>query len=69
MVKKTDSVHVRLEPEAHMELHAIAVAENKTQAEVAAEILHEALLGRAHKYRVAAAALRCAGFVGKDGER
>lgn len=46
------STHVRLSPEAHRVLAALADLGDKDQSEMARQILEEALLGRAHTLKL-----------------
>jgi hypothetical protein len=61
------STHVRLSPEAHRVLSAIADLEQKDNAEMARLILEEALLGRVHVLMLAAERYKRLGFSGITG--
>ena len=69
MSEPLKSTHVRLSPEAHKVLSAIADIEEKDNAEMARLILEEALLGRVHMLIVTARRYRGLGFSGILGER
>lgn len=64
MSEPLKSTHVRLSPEAHRVLTAIATMEEQDNAEIARRILEEALLGRVHTLMLAAEKVRCLGFSG-----
>lgn len=64
MSEPLKSTHVRLSPEAHRVLSAIAEMEEKDNAEMARLILEEALLGRVHILMLAAEKVRRLGFTG-----
>lgn len=54
MSEPLKSVHVRLSPQAHRVLSAIADMEEKDNAELARLMLEELLLGRVHTLMLAA---------------
>jgi hypothetical protein len=58
------STHVRLSPEAHKVLTAIAEIEEKDNAEMARLMLEELLLGRVHTLMVVARRYSGLGFSG-----
>jgi hypothetical protein len=62
------SIHVRLSPEAHRALAAIADLEEKENAELARLILEEALLGRVHTVMLTARRYAGLGFSGIQGD-
>ena len=64
MSEPLKSIHVRLSPEAHRVLSAIADLEEKDNAELARLILEEALLGRVHSLMVVAERYKRLGFSG-----
>jgi hypothetical protein len=64
MSEPLKSMHVRLCPEAHRVLSAIATIEEQDNAEIARRILEEALLGRVHSLMLAAEKVRGLGFSG-----
>ncbi len=68
MSEPLKSTHVRLSPEAHRVLQAIADIEEKDNAEMARLILEEALLGRVHVLMLTARRYRAMGFTGILGE-
>lgn len=53
-MKREASIHLRLCDAAKRELSALAQLEQVTEAELAARLLEEALLGRGHTFRVVA---------------
>ncbi|MDR3157413.1 MAG: hypothetical protein LBU11_00040 [Zoogloeaceae bacterium] len=63
------SVHVRLAPEQHAQLAALAEAEDRDMAGLAASLLEAAIVGRFHTFRVAADRLSRMGFSGNNRER
>ena len=68
MSETLKSTHVRLSPEAHKVLSAIADIEEKDNAEMARLILEEALLGRVHMLILTARRYRGLGFSGILGD-
>lgn len=68
MSEPLKSTHVRLSPEAHKVLTAIADIEEKDNAEMARLILEEALLGRVHTLMLAAKRYKGLGFSGILGD-
>ena len=64
MSEPLKSIHVRLSPEAHRVLSAIADLDEKDNAELARLILEEALLGRVHSLMVVAERYKRLGFSG-----
>lgn len=64
MSEPLKSTHVRLSPEAHKVLSAIAEIEEKDNAEMARLMLEELLLGRVHTLMVAARRYSGLGFTG-----
>lgn len=64
MSEPLKSTHVRLSPEAHRVLSAIATIEEQDNAEIARRILEEALLGRVHTLMLASEKVRHLGFSG-----
>lgn len=68
MSESLKSTHVRLSPEAHKVLSAIADIEEKDNAEMARLILEEALLGRVHMLMLTARRYRGLGFSGILGD-
>lgn len=64
MSEPLKSTHVRLSPEAHKVLSAIAEIEEKDNAEMARLLLEEILLGRVHTLMVAARRYQGLGFTG-----
>ena len=64
MSEPLKSIHVRLSPEAHRVLSAIATIEEQNDAEIARRILEEALLGRVHTLMLASEKVRRLGFTG-----
>ena len=64
-------LHIRISEQALQVLRAVTFAERGEDypvATMAAQVLEEALLGRAHTLTVAAERLRAAGFGGKRGD-
>lgn len=68
MSEPLKSIHVRLSPEAHKVLIAVAESEDKDNAEMARIALEEWLLGRVHTYTIAAKRFQGAGFAGILGD-
>lgn len=68
MSEPLKSMHVRLSPEAHRVLSAIATVEEQDNAEIARRILEESLLGRVHTLMLAAEKVRRLGFSGISGD-
>lgn len=64
MSEPLKSIHVRLSPEAHRVLSALADLEEKDNAELARLIIEEALLGRVHSLMVVAERYKRLGFSG-----
>lgn len=64
MSEPLKSIHVRLSPEAHRVLSALADLDDKDNAELARLILEEALLGRVHTLTLAASRYARLGFSG-----
>lgn len=61
------SIHLRLDPDAHSTLAAMADLRGVDDAELARVAVMEWLFGQSHAVKVAASNLVRAGFVGKDG--
>ena len=68
MSEPLKSVHVRLSPQAHRVLSAIADMEDKDNAEMLRLIAEEALLGRVHTLMVIAERYKRMGFSGISGD-
>lgn len=68
MSEPLKSVHVRLSPQAHRVLSAIADIEEKENAELARLMLEELLLGRVHTLMLAAESYKRLGFSGISGD-
>ena len=68
MSEPLKSIHVRLSPEAHKALSAVADAEEKDNAEMLRLIAEECLLGRVHTLMVTARRYRGLGFSGILGD-
>lgn len=68
MSEPLKSIHVRLSPEAHKVLSALAESEDKDNAEMARLIIEEAIFGRVHTYTVTARRFQGAGFAGILGD-
>lgn len=68
MSEPLKSVHVRLSPEAHKVLTAIAEIEDKDAAEMLRLMSEESLLGRVHTLMLAAKRYRGLGFSGILGD-
>lgn len=68
MSEPLKSIHVRLSPQAHRVLSALADMEEKDNAELARLILEEALLGRVHTLMVVADRYKRLGFSGISGD-
>ena len=68
MSEPLKSIHVRLSPEAHRVLAALADVEDKDIAEMLRIIAEEALLGRVHTLMLAAERFRRVGLRGISGE-
>lgn len=68
-VKREHSVHVRLSDEADAVLELMAQAGTRDKAALAADLLEEALLGKAHSLKVAALRFARLGIAGIDRER
>ena len=68
MSEPLKSVHVRLCPQAHRILSAIADMEEKDNAELARLMLEELLLGRVHTLMLAADRYKRLGFSGITGD-
>ena len=66
--KREHSTHVRLSEEADAVLELMAQAAVRDKAALAADLLEEALLGRAHTLRMAALRFARLGFGGTSGE-
>lgn len=64
MSEPLKSIHVRLSPEAHKVLTALADIEEKDNAELARLILEESLLGRVHTLMVTARRYNGVGLTG-----
>ena len=64
MSEPLKSVHVRLSPQAHRVLSAIADMEEKDNAELARLMLEELLLGRVHTLMLAAGRYKRLGLSG-----
>ena len=64
MSEPLKSLHVRLSPEAHRVLCALADVEDKDNAELARLIVEEALLGRVHVLMLTAKRYQGLGFSG-----
>lgn len=64
MSEPLKSVHVRLSPQAHRVLSAIADMEEKDNAELARLMLEELLLGRVHTLMLAASRYKRLGLSG-----
>lgn len=64
MSESLKSTHVRLSPEAHKVLSAIADLEDKDNSEMARLILEEVLLGRVHTLMLTAKRYQGLGFSG-----
>lgn len=68
MSEPLKSVHVRLSPQAHRVLSAIADMEEKDNAELARLMLEELLLGRVHTLMVVAGRYKRLGLSGISGD-
>lgn len=67
--KRTASIHVRVSEESDALLELMrSAAPGRAKADIAAEVLEEALHGKGHALRVAAARYVRLGFAGKDRE-
>lgn len=66
--KREHSTHVRLSDEADAVLELMAQAGVRDKAALAADLLEEALLGRAHSLKVAAVRFARLGFGGREGD-
>jgi hypothetical protein len=64
MSEPLKSVHVRLSPQAHRVLSAIADMEEKDNAELARLMLEELLLGRVHTLMLVAGRYKSLGLSG-----
>lgn len=64
MSEPLKSTHVRLCPEAHRVLSALADYEEKDNAEMARLLLEELLLGKVHSLMLAAEKVKRLGFAG-----
>ena len=64
MSEPLKSIHVRLSPDAHRVLSAIADLEQKDNAEMLRLIAEESLLGRVHTLMVVATRYKSMGFSG-----
>ena len=68
MSEPLKSVHVRLSPEAHRVLSALADLEDKDNAEMLRIIAEESLLGRVHTLILAAERFKRLGLRGLTGD-
>ena len=68
MSEPLKSVHVRLCPQAHRVLSAIADMEEKDNAELARLMLEELLLGRVHTLMLVAGRYKSLGLSGISGD-
>lgn len=64
MSEPLKSIHVRLSPEAHRVLQAVAEAEDKDMAEMLRIIAEQDLLGRVHTFTLLARRYGGSGFAG-----
>ena len=55
LVKRDNTIHLKVSDDAHAALSLVADAAGKDKAALAAEMLEELLLGRAHAVRLVAA--------------
>lgn len=68
MAEPLKSIHVRLSPEAHRVLSALADVEEKDMAELARLLLEQDLLGRVHTLTLTLKRYKSLGFSGTLGE-
>ena len=67
--KRGVSIHIRVSDESDAVLDLMSQAHQRTKADIAAELVEEALLGRGHSLRIAALRYARLGFAAKPRER
>ena len=67
--KRGVSIHVRVSDESDAVLDLMSQAHQRAKADIAAELVEEALLGRGHSLRIAALRYARLGFGGPARER
>lgn len=68
MSEPLKSVHVRLAPPLHAAIKVMAAARKVEVSEMCEEIINEAVLGKFHLLKVAAAEMSRLGLTGIDGD-